>query len=625
MKSRQESSRLAPRITIARLFAWTGLTILILRLWFLQGVYGTFYRDRSENNRLRAVRTEPARGVIYDREGRVLVRNRPAFNIAALLEDVPDFQSSFDELASHTTYSKEEIKERFEGTRKSQRFEPRIVLHDVSHKELAHVKANSHRLPGFIVTTQPKRSYPHQSLAAQILGYTREISGAQLEQMGRERYRPGDIVGQSGLEKEHEALLGGKAGYVQVEVDARGRRRAELGIIDTVPGNDLYLTIDLDLQTIAEEAFEGRKGTVVGLDPRNGEVLVMASLPSFNPNLFSSEMSSKEWRELTTDKGKPLRNRAISSLYPPGSTIKLFWALAALAEGVIDESTTYNCPGFYSIRGRRFHCHKRAGHGRVNLMQAIHSSCNVYFYQVGLEMGIDRLSTFMEKLGFGQLTGIRIAGEEEGTLPSRKWKKARFGERWYDGDTLPVAIGQGYLSVTPIQMATMVAALSNDGKVFRPHLVSKIVDSKTGELRTPVSELIRELEIDPKLFELVRRASQEVVEHQRGTGKRAGVEGVAIGGKTGTSQVISLKASQDSEEHKDHSLFVGLAPVEDPTLVLFVLVEHGGHGGSAAAPIAGKIFRKYFEKKGVVAPIVEEPTDGQTKLQRARLDADGLR
>jgi penicillin-binding protein 2 len=478
--------------------------------------------------------------------------------------------------------------------------------------------------------------YPHESLAAQTLGYTREISGAQLGTMGRERYRPGDIVGQSGLEKVHESILGGEPGYIQVEVDARGRRRAELGIIDTVPGNDLYLTLDLDLQMVAEEAFEGKNGAVVGIDPRNGDILVMASLPSFDPNLFSNAMSSKDWKLLTQDKGKPLRNRAISSLYPPGSTIKLFWALAGLAEGVITESTTHNCPGYYTLRGRRFHCHKRAGHGRVNLKEAIRLSCNVYFYQLGLALGIDRLSAFMEELGFGQTTGVNLSGEEKGTLPSRRWKKSRYGERWYDGDTLPVAIGQGYLSVTPIQLASMMAALGNDGKVYKPRLVSKVVDAKTGELRIKPAEVLREVDISPKYFSIVREGALEVVEHPRGTGKRSAVEGIAIGGKTGTAQVISLKASNDSESHQDHSLFVGLAPIEDPTIALFVVVEHGGHGGSAAAPIAGKIFRKYFEKKGMVEPLPTEPeVEGlkpeevgrqeERQLQRARLADDGIR
>jgi penicillin-binding protein 2 len=617
--SNNDFHNISSRLFWAKCIACFGLSLLAGRLWYLQAVQGSYYRDLSTNNRTRTIRTAAARGDILDREGRVLVRNRPSFDISLLLEDTPDIDKTIERLAEITKRDPAELKQRFASRRKGRRFEPQVVLPDVSRSELAMVKVNTHNLPGVIVTASPTRSYPDGSLAAQIFGYTREITKSQLAQRKADGYKAGDVIGQSGLEKAFEDVLHGASGFKKIEVDAVGRRKRELGIVDNITGSHIYLTLDVDLQRAAQDALGDFKGAVVALDPRSGEILALASTPSFDVNMFSGQMSSKVWNEVVNDERKPLTNRTISNIYPPGSTIKLLWGVAGLADGLIRPETRKFCPGFFKLGGRRYHCHKRAGHGWVNLREAIRVSCNVFFYELGQEIGISRLSDYMEKFGFGEKSGIVLSGEEVGTRPSERWKLRRFGERWYPGDTLPVAIGQGYLVVTPLQLAVAISSIANGGTVYRPQLISKIVDAKGNVVEKFEPRARRTLGVDPAALKLVREYAEDVVGHERGTAGKARIEGVRIGGKTGTAQVGALGTEKLGERFKDHAWFVSFAPVEDPTLVLVVLVENSGHGGTYAAPVAKKVYEAYFRKKGVIPyPEVIETEEG---LIRARLDS----
>ena len=608
MKQATEHALFGSRLTGAVIVVSVTFSLLVARLWYLQSLRGAHFRDLSENNRTRTVRTVAPRGTIFDREGRILVRNRPAFDVALLLEDVPDLEKALRDIAAIVGKDVSELREALGKQRGRQPFEPKVVLADVSPEELAKIQVNRYRLPGTIVSVAPKREYPHGAFASQVLGYVREISKSQLDAPGGAEYRSGDLVGQAGLEKRWEPRLKGRGGVVRVEVDAMGNRRGELGIVDSSPGDDLVLTIDLDLQQAAEEAIRELRAAVVAIDPRNGEILALASSPAVDGNLFSRGITAKEWQRVTHDKWHPLTNRVIAENYPPGSTFKLVVAVAALAEQVVSEHTKFDCPGYYLFAGRRFHCHKRSGHGKVDLRKAIRVSCNAYFYQLGQLLGVDGIERYASLFGLGRRTGIGLPGEREGIVPSREWKLKFHGERWYPGDTIPVSIGQGYLAVTPLQMALTTAALANGGTVFRPMLIKKVVRERTGLEEEFSAEMVRDITVPHRAIERVREFSMDVVHHERGTAQRAKIEGVTIGGKTGTAQVSGLGRSNNNPDLEDHAWFIAFAPVEKPELAVAVIVEHGGHGGVTAAPIARAVFERYFVKKGVVEPPLEETT-----------------
>ena len=588
------------RLIAAKMLVCFALGLIGVRLWYLQGVQGPYYRDLSENNRTRTIRTAAPRGTIYDREGRVLVRNRPAFDIALMVEDTPDVDIAVMRLAQIVDQSPNEVLDQFTTGRRSRPFEPKVVLSDVSRVDLARVKVNSHQLPGVIVATVPTRTYPNGELAAQLFGYTREISKEQLAKYGP-RYRLGDSIGQTGLEKHYEDTLRGEAGYLRVEVDARGTRKGELGIVDEQVGSDLHLTLDIDLQRAAQDALGEKRGAVVALDPRNGEILALASSPTFDANILSGQVTKKDWDELRKDGTKPLTNRVHSHIYPPGSTMKLMYAVAGLQEKLVSPETKFNCPGYFQLGRRRYHCHKKTGHGKVDLRTAITVSCNSYFYQLGQALGIERLSRYLSMFGFGEPSGIDLPGEEKGVRPSAEWKKRTQGERWYPGDTIPVSIGQGYLATTPLQLAAALGALVNGGTYYQPRLIQSMVEQPSGAETVFGPTIRRRLPVQKEVFDLVREYAGDVVNHQRGTGKRAGFASVRVGGKTGTAQVRAGAREFKQERFKDHAWFIGFAPVEDPQIALAVIVENSGHGGSHAAPVARKVMRVFFRKKGILS------------------------
>ncbi|MFN8391643.1 MAG: penicillin-binding protein 2 [Bdellovibrionota bacterium] len=601
MGEKIEQSVFTRRIVAASTFLCLMFGLLIVRLWYLQVVYGAFFRDQSENNRVRTVRTVPPRGTIYDRNEHVLVRNRPAFDVALILEDTPNVNETLHTLSEITGREYAQLQKQLQSPGKGRHFEPRIVMADVSREELAKIKVNTYRLPGVIVNTVPARAYPGNTLSSQVLGYAREINKTQLDALqGNGDYHTGDLIGQSGIEKQWEESLRGKSGYIQVEVDAMGHRRGELGIVDDQMGDDLFLTIDSDMQRVAEEGLAGHRGAVVALDPNNGEVLALASAPTFDLNIFSGKMVAQDWEQLANDKNKPLSNRAISSKYPAGSTFKLFMAMAGLAAKKISPSTELNCPGYYMFGGRPYKCHKHEGHGATAMEKAITVSCNVYFYQLGQLLGIEGIEKFTRPFGFGGQTGIGLPGEDPGILPSDTWKREVRGERWYPGDTLPVSIGQGYLNVTPIQMAVAISALANGGTVYKPFLVKKVVDHVSGEVREFAPQVQNTINFDKSVFDTIRKFAIDVVNDPHGTGKRAAIPGITVGGKTGTAQTGALGKESLGERFKDHAWFISFAPAENPKIAMAIIVENSGHGGEFAAPISKAVMETYFKKIGML-------------------------
>jgi len=611
-----EHSVFGRRLTLAAVVLNVVLLLIGVRLWYLQCFKGAYFRDLSENNRTRTIRTLAPRGTIYDRDGKILVRNRPAFSIALVTEDIPDIKKTLITIAEITGRDVKELEQRFESQRKGSPFEPKVLLADVSREELARIRVNSYRLPGVTVNVVPTRLYPFEGIGAQLYGYPREIMKAQLVSLKSEGYAMGDLIGQTGLEKEWEKYLRGQNGFVRVEVDAMGNRKKELGIYESKPGNDLYLTIDLDLQQAAQQALGEHKGAVVAIDPNSGEILAMVSAPSFDANIFSGEMQPQEWRDVSQNKARPLKNRTISDTYPPGSTFKVPTTLAGLAEGKITPNTVLNCPGYYFFAGRRYHCHKRTGHGPVNLLKALTVSCNSFYFQLGEMLGVDTIHRYATMLGLGKPTGIDLLGESSGLIPSSEWKIKTYGEKWYPGETLSVAIGQGYVNVTPIQMATAFATIANDGKLFRPYVVKRIVDRQNGGEQVFNPDLLSQLSVPTKYFEQVKELLLNVVESKEGTGQRAKIEGIKVGGKTGTAQVSALGRGV-SDAFQDHAWFVAFAPVDNPQIAVATIVENAGHGGVAAAPVVRQVMEKFFRKKGMI-PEEVAPTEEEKDLVTAQ-------
>lgn len=610
MISRARENFFGHRLRVGAAVICCTLMLLCVRLWYLQVANGAYYRDLSENNRTRTIRTVAPRGNIYDLENRILVHNRPAFNVSLMLEDVPKVDPLLERLSAISNRPVEDLEVSLKRGGKRHPFEPQVVMADVSRVELARVKERNFDLPGVIVDILPARAYPQGDLAPHVLGYSREISRAQLDTAWaqEQNLRPGDVVGQSGVERTWDSYLQGEAGVRQVEVDAMGKRRGELGIVDDEPGNDLYLTLDIDLQRAAQDALGEESGAVVAIDPANGGILVLASTPSFDANLFSGKVEIADWKRLQSDKRRPLTNRAIGEYYSPGSTFKLIMAVAGLAEKIINPQTEFDCPGYYYFAGRAYRCHKRSGHGKVNLEKAIVVSCDSYFYKLGHLLGIDRIHKYASLFGLGARTGIDLPGERSGIAPSNEWKIRYLGERWYPGETLSVSIGQGFLTTTPLQMAVATAALANGGTVFVPHLLRKAVDRRRGVVYHTQPQM-RKVGVDSEILELVRTYSEEVVSSAHGTGKRAAIEGIRVAGKTGTAQVVALGKETLKKKFNDHAWFVSFAPADNPMIALAVIVENGGHGGAAAAPIAKAVMDVFFRKKGMLPEPAEEPAD----------------
>lgn len=587
------------RFVIFSLAAAAIFLLLVLRLWFLQVIAADRYLALSEKNRLRYVPIAAPRGPIYDRDGKLLIDNRPSFDISVLRDEVEDRKQLLDLLAHYLGIEAEELNRRWEKGNRYPRYRPVPLAEDVGREVLEKIQENGVDLPGVLTEVRPVRSYLFGEAAAHLLGYLGEITERELQDPAYGDYRLGEYVGKSGLEKNLESYLHGADGQRRVEVDVKGRELRLLKTQEPLPGNRVFLTLQSDLQLAAEKAFADQAGAAVALDVRTGEVLAMVSRPGFDPALFARGISGQEWIDLLQNPRHPLQNKTVRGQYPPGSTFKVVVALAALKAGVVTPATTVDCSGRITLGNREFRCWKKEGHGMTDLKKALKESCDVWFYKAGLGLGIDRLAETARQMGLGEPLDFHLDGEKGGLIPDRQWKRQRFGSGWYDGETAIASIGQGYVLATPLQLATMMATVANGGTVLRPHVVKRIEGADGRVLLDTTPEVLHSVELPEPALRSVRRALEAVVNEPGGTAWSSRLEEVRFAGKTGTAQVVKLKDDKDRGRevdylHRDHALFVAYAPADNPQLAVAVVVEHGGHGGSAAAPIARAMFTSYF-------------------------------
>ncbi len=569
-------------------FLFCCFCLISARLWYLQVMKGPYFRAQSESNSIKSIRLQPYRGNILDRSGRLLAGVEPSFNIGVVMKDAGNIETLLSKLEPLIDESPMTVRMKLVAAKGQPAYLPVIVKRNADWQTVAKIEARLYELPGVVVEVAPSRQYPYGNIAPHLLGYLAEVSLDQLKSGKFPHAVPGDLVGKYGVEARFETRLAGKSGYKRVEVDARGRMVRVVDVKRPQTGKDLSLTIDLDLQLAAEEALSGRPGAVVAMDPRNGQVLVMASSPKFDPSIFANGLSSEEWKALNDPLLTPLVNKAIQGQYAPGSTFKTVMAAAGLTEHVINQYTTFFCNGAMKLGRRRFRCWKRGGHGQTDLYKALVQSCDVYFYNVGLKLGVDRISKYAFSFGLGKKTGIDLPGEKPGRVPTRKWKYRRFREPWQKGETLNYSIGQGFLLVTPLQLSRMIAAVANGGILYRPEYILGQPADKQGKV--PVKR---------SAFSFIKHALEGVVADKHGTARTCRIPGLRVAGKTGTAQVVrQVKRKQDEKmawKFKDHALFIAFAPVEDPQIAVAVIIEHGGHGGSAAAPVARAVIERWLQ------------------------------
>ncbi len=601
------------RITWGVLAILALIGMLVLRAWYLQIVEGDSYRSLAETNRVRVVSVLPQRGLIFDRHGRLLVNNTPGFTAYVVPEDAPvPIDSLIERLALYLDLPAEDIRERITSQRSARPYTPIPIKNHLALKEVALIEAHRLDLPGVTIEVEAQRNYPHGAWAAHLLGYVSEVSATQRSEADFEQLPLGMQVGQYGAEQAYDTALRGQAGEKGVEVDALGHERRVVSQTAPVQGDDIQLTIDAEVQLAAEDALQGKAGVVVALDPGTGEVIAMVSHPDFDPNLVSGALTASRWAELLADPGRPLNNRAIQGQYPPGSTFKIVVAAAALERRAVTPHSQTTCKGGKFFGNRVFRDWKAGGHGIVDLHRALVESCDVYFYEVGDQLGVDAIAEFARAFGLGESTGIALASEKKGLIPSTEWKLANRREPWYPGETLSVAIGQGYVSTTPLQLAMMVATVATGGERHPPRYVREI-RHRDGTVSSPDASAAEHAAVSPRTFALLREALKGVVVEPHGTGAAARSSVAQIAGKTGTAQVASLAHSsrKGRPAHlEDHAWFVAFAPMEAPRIAVTVLVEHGGHGGSAAAPIARRVIETYLGGQPGSSP---SPVAGQDR------------
>jgi len=600
------SEAVRKKIKVFVVLAIFAFLCLWMRVWYLQILKGLHFQELSENNRVRLVSLPAYRGTIKDRNGETLVSIRPSFNLYVTPEDAGNLPETLKLLNEIVDFDKAKV---FQRIKDSRSFKQVLIKRDIQRGAVAIVEEIKMRLPGVEIKVEPLRNYVYGELASHVLGYLGEISKSKLASLNDPSYTQGDFIGKNGLEIIYETLLRGKKGYKEVEVDVSGREFKTLRKLPPKSGNTLTLTLDLRIQKVLEEAMKGTpddpvSGSVVMMKVHTGEILAIASVPSFDANLFASGISRENWRNLRQDKLHPLQHRAISGQYPPGSTYKIVTALAGLEEKIITPDTTVYCPGHFRLGRGRYRCWKRGGHGSMNLHSALVQSCDVYFYTVGHRLGIDKIYEYAKELGLGDYTGIKLMGEKRGLIPSTQWKLKNRKKAWLLGETISASIGQGYNLVTPLQQARFMATVANGGVNLKPLLVKKIIDPDGRLIKEFHADVLSKGRIKRENLELVREALLGVVNEPRGTGRRARLKNkdIKVSGKTGTAQVVKLKVTEDIDkdekipyQFRDHAWFIAFAPYEKPEVAISVLVEHGGHGGAAAAPVAKKLFDAYFK------------------------------
>ncbi len=601
------------------LTAFVSIVFLLLggRLFFLQVLEGERFTYLAENNRIRLKKIPGTRGMIFDRKGQLLVDSRPSFDLLFVPEDATEPEMTLKYLARVLGRDEAGLLNILGESKGRPPFEEIVLGRDVDWRTVVAVETHHLELPGVTLRMRPRRSYLNNGAAAHLLGYIGEIGPKQLNALKEKGYSMRDDIGRFGLEKSWESFLRGRAGGQQMEVNALGQKVRILGEVEEVPGDNVYLTLDRDLQGSAYEALQGKQGAIVALDARSGAILALASSPPFDPNVFARGIGAEEWHALVKDKMQPLNNRAVQGQYPPASTFKIVLAIAALEAGLIQPETRIFDPGYYVVGNRTFRDWKKGGHGWVDLHKAIVESCDVYFYQLGQRLGIDRIAKYARLLGLGDKTGIALDDEKSGLIPDSEWKRKRFGQPWFPGETPSAAIGQGYVSATPLQMANLMAAVANGGTLYRPWFVRKVETLDGRLIREYGPEKIRSVALKEVTLKHIRNALRDVVNSGSGTGGKARSNLIEIAGKTGTAQVAEMRGEFVNSERlpyeiRDHAWFVGYAPAENPEIAVAILVEHGGRGGSAAAPVAKMVIEKYFSLKVQSPRQLEVNREGET-------------
>jgi penicillin-binding protein 2 len=605
------------RVALSAVIGFLMCGAVVARLVQLQVVEHELFAEKSHGNRIRIQAMPPTRGLIFDRKGRILAENLPAYQLELIPEQVPDLDDTLNRLAKIQLIEREEIPRIRSLSLRGPRFKPVTLRVRLSDAEIANFAIQRPRFPG--VDFQPRlvRHYPNGEAVAHALGYVGAVDTSDLQRLDPAAYVATSHTGKTGIEHKFETALHGNPGYQQVVTNARGRQvppdSRELSAaleekVSPLPGDNLYLSIDLDLQLLATEALRGHRGSVVAIDPESGEILTLVSAPAFDPNIFASGMSTDDFSALQSDPGQPLFNRAIRGAYPPGSTIKPMLAMAALETGATNLTRRNFCRGFYTLpeSTHRYRDWKPQGHGAMDLHDAIAQSCDVYFYEISTAIGIDQMHTYLDQFGLGQYTGIDMVGEHRGLVPSREWKKSAFRNRadqiWFPGETVIASIGQGYMLATPLQLANATAAMSTHGKRFRPHIVAATEDPLSGAREIVALEQLDDVDIQNEFYwDSVVSAMHDVMQSDRGTARAAGLgASYEMAGKSGTAQVFSIAQEESYEEDeiaehlRDHALFISFAPIHKPKIAVAVIVENGSSGSRVAGPIARAIMDQYL-------------------------------
>ncbi|MGC2181826.1 MAG: penicillin-binding protein 2 [Terriglobales bacterium] len=584
------------RLTAVQYVILVIFMILAYGLWRLQVMQSDFYAQLAEKNRIRNVPILAPRGKILDREGRTIVDNYPSFSALLLRDSSRDLNVDADRIAQGLHLDAREVRERIRKFMSMPQYQPIFLKDDITPDELAFIESHKNELPELDTIMAHRRLYPRNGFMAHLVGYVGEVTETMLNQPQFEFYNPGDVVGVSGVEKQYNQILMGQNGSRRALVDSRGKEVGRLDETPAVPGKQLKLTIDVDLQIAAEEALAGKNGAVVAMNPRNGEILAMVSRPTFDPNDFAVRVSRDEWSRLVNDPDKPLLNKAIQAQLAPGSTFKILMSVAGWEEGVA-QTLNVHCNGGATFYGRRFGCWVKGGHGSVDLPKAIYQSCDVFFYTLAEKLGIDRISKWATTLGLGQKTGIDLPNEVSGVMPSEEWKIRNFKQKWFAGETISVGIGQGAVATTPVQLMRAIAAVSMDGRMVVPHVVNP-TELPPGVMDVQRYTEVKTIPIDSNGYTLITDAMARVLLPE-GTAPSAHIPGIDIAGKTGSAQIVSLALRakhENNEAFAQNGWFVGFAPRRDPGIIVCVLFEGGEHG-KLAARLATQVIKAYVDKQ----------------------------
>jgi penicillin-binding protein 2 len=617
---KQESLVGGHRLVGAHVFVLVVLIVLTLRLWQVQILRGEYYSEISKKNRIRRIEIPAARGMIYDRDGKLMLANQPYFDLVFVPQFVNDTETSLRILSRLIHVPMNRLRRSLRQAQGRPAYLPITIKRNLSSHEVAIIETNKIFLPGVDILPVPRRDYP-PDIASHLVGYLAEIDPLTLKKSekdpGIDPYQQGDLIGKQGVEASFEKHLRGKSGYRLIQVDAFGRKTQPhlegmtLPVIDAQKGHDVELTIDIDVQEAARRAFMGKQGAIVVVAPKTGEILALISSPGFDPALYQKQMSQDEWYAIINNPFKPLLDKTTGGEFIPGSVFKPLIGLAALQEGITTPMRTIRCHGSFQLGNDLFHCWERQGHGIVDLEKAIARSCDSYFYQIGIELGIDKITEYALDFGLGKRLGLGLNMERPGLVPSREWKRKNVGSSWQGGDTPNVAIGQGYVSMTPLQMAMLYASIATDGKMMKPRLLRQITNSIGEVVETGPNEVFHQsAKISAQNFKLMRRYLQSVVMSNDGTGRNASLKNHTVAGKTGSAQVVSLKKNQNNQADdtsmlwKEHAIFTAFSPTENAEIAIAIVSENDsvGGGGAQAAPIAKQILEAYWQKKSIKQP-----------------------